>query len=940
MCLTETWHDVGSPVIGRLRCAGFNVADRPRPRAAGDDLSVNHGGVAVVAGADVALSPITIDDVQPTSFEYLCVRAVVGQFTAIFVVLYRPGSATVQQKFFVELGDILDRVATYQEAIYVVGDFNVRLDRPDNQHADQLRQLADCHGLVLHDTRPTHKLGGTLDAVITRDNISPSSVAVEDVGLSDHYLLRWEVNTTRDAMPTTSVCSRPWRRLDIDLFRSELSASRLCQPSEWPSDIDDLAALYTDELNCLLDRVLPMQQFIRRQRPSDPWFDKECRDAKRLTRRLERAYAAANRRTASTTTSSSVDAFAAVSKAAAAKAAWYNQRRGYRQLRRSKSAEFWRSKVELSESDPRQLWRIVDDLLGRGRVPPSSTIDVDSFSRFFVEKVAKVQSSTSDAPPPTFTQVHPGVSLSRFSQLTIDDVISGIRRLPNKQSAADPIPTSVLKQVGDVLAPFVVELFNRSLSEGHFPAAFKEAFITPLVKKAGLDVTDVSSYRPISNLPVLSKLLERLVVRQLTEYLSSADLLPSLQSGFRPGHSTETAVLRVLSDILQAVDRGDSAALILLDLSAAFDTVDHPILLQRLQTSFGIHDVAHRWFRSYLSGRHQYVRRGSIKSAISRLICGVPQGSVLGPILFVLYTADLISLIESHGLFPHLYADDTQVYGSCAPAAVNDLSFQISQCVTAVAAWMKSNRLQLNPDKTEVLWCSTSRRQHQLPTTAMLIDGVPIVPVCSVRNLGIYIDGDLSMRTHVQRTTSCCFAALRQLRQIRRLVSTPTFVTLTVALVNQRLDYGNSTLVGIPSYLVRRLQSALNAAARLIFNLRRSDHISDALVSLHWLRVSERIDYKIAVLTYKVLHGGAPRYLGPLTSVVDLPSRRVLRSAVTNRLVVPPVRLSTVGSRAFPAAAPRIWNSLPEHVVTAATLQSFKKHLKTFMMQQSYSLAL
>ena len=150
---------------------------------------------------------------------------------------------------------------------------------------------------------------------------------------------------------------------------------------------------------------------------------------------------------------------------------------------------------------------------------------------------------------------------------------------------------------------------------------------------------------------------------------------------------------------------------------------------------------------------------------------------------------------------------------------------------------------------------------------------------------------------------------------------TSTFITLTAALVNLRLDYGNSTLVDIPTYLVRRMQSALNAAARLIFNLRRSDHITDALVSLHWLRVSERIDYKIAVLTYRVLHGDAPWYLGPFNSVVDLPSRWALRSAVTNRLVVPSVRLSTVGSGAFPVAAARIWNSLPEHVITAATLQ-------------------
>jgi len=145
----------------------------------------------------------------------------------------------------------------------------------------------------------------------------------------------------------------------------------------------------------------------------------------------------------------------------------------------------------------------------------------------------------------------------------------------------------------------------------------------------------------------------------------------------------------------------------------------------------------------------------------------------------------------------------------------------------------------LNPAKTEVLWCTTSRRRHQLPSTAMLIDGVPVTPVQNVRDLGIYIDSDLSMQTHVQQTTSSCFAALRQLRQIRRFVPTATFQTLTVALVNQWLDYGNSTLVGIPAHLTRRLQSALNAAARLIFHLRRSDHVTDALVSLHCVYRSE-----------------------------------------------------------------------------------------------------
>ena len=200
------------------------------------------------------------------------------------------------------------------------------------------------------------------------------------------------------------------------------------------------------------------------------------------------------------------------------------------------------------------------------------------------------------------------------------------------------------------------------------------------MKKSGLDPTDASSYRPISNLSVLSKLLERIVVRQLMTYLTDADLLPPLQSGFRPGHSTESAVLCVLSDILFAVDRGDFAALVLLDLSAAFDTVDHDIFLQRLESSFGIADVARDWFRSYLSGRRQFVCCGGIRSSAVPLICGVPQGSVLGPVLFILYVADLAALVESHGLTPHQYADDTQIYGSCSPSHVDDLSSTISGC--------------------------------------------------------------------------------------------------------------------------------------------------------------------------------------------------------------------------------------------------------------------
>jgi hypothetical protein len=256
-------------------------------------------------------------------------------------------------------------------------------------------------------------------------------------------------------------------------------------------------------------------------------------------------------------------------------------------------------------------------------------------------------------------------------------------------------------------------------------------------------------------------------------------------------------------------------------------------------------------------------------------------------------------------------------------------------CVGVISNWMRSNRLQLNSDKTEVLWCATGRRQHQLPTDALSIDGVPVVPVTSIRNLGIFIDSDLVMRTHVRRTVSGCFGALRQLRQIRSSVLTATFQSLVVALVLSRLDYGNGVLVGLPAHLVRRLQSVQNAAARLIHNLPRFDHVTDALVSLHWLRVPERVIFKIAVLTFKVLNGSAPRYLGLVARLADLPGRQALRSAGTNRLLVPPYEHSTIGCRAFSVAGPQIWNSLPMDITSAPSLSTFRQRLKTHLFVQS-----
>ena len=863
--------------------------------------------------------------VRPNSFELLVVRVTSGSSSCIAAVVYRPGSATVTSAFFDDISDVLDRLGTFADPVLLVGDANIHLERPDGATTCEFTDVLAAHGFSNHVVAATQKRGGALDIVATRDDLPPPSVDVVNIGLSDHHLLEWSSTFARPPPVYTTVTSRPWRQLSLNTFREAVASSSLCDPGAWSGlDVDELAQLYDRDMTIIVDRLAPARTARYRRRPSDPWFDADCRVAKRCVRLFERDA----RRAAKSGN------FVAAN---AADARWKGRRREYRQLLLRKREEFWQSKVTAEQSAPRQLWHSIDVLLGRGSTPMSDAVTADEAHQFFEDKVAGVRASTAGAPSPSFSAVPRGCKLNAFRPLTVDDVVAAVRLLPDKQCASDPLPTRLLKDSVDLLGPFLTEMFNRSMEQGTVPDAFKSAYITPLLKKPDLDPTEVKSYRPISNLSVQSKLLERLVARQLIDYLSAAGLLPDLQSAYRAHHSTETAVLKVLSDILLAVDKGDLALLTLLDLSAAFDTVDHDTLLSRLNKSYGIDGVFLSWFASYLDGRKQFVRCRGSASKPTRLWCGVPQGSVLGPILFLLYTADLLRLIKRHELNPHLYADDTQIYGSCRPGATRQLQDRASACIADVGLWMQSNRLQLNTTKTEVLWCSSARRQHQIPNEPLMVGLDAVLPVRWVRDLGIYIDADLSMSTHVSKTVSSCFAALRQIRSIRRSVTKPVLRSLVASLVLTKLDYGIATLAGLPARQMKRLQSVLNAAARVVCSARKYDHITPLLRDLHWLRMPERIEYRLSVLVYRCQHGQAPIYLTQqLRCVADIASRQRLRSASTASLEVPATTCVTIGDRAFPVSAARAWNGLSPSVRLSPSLPVFKRLLKTELFGRSF----
>ena len=480
-------------------------------------------------------------------------------------------------------------------------------------------------------------------------------------------------------------------------------------------------------------------------------------------------------------------------------------------------------------------------------------------------------------------------------------------------------------------------MINLSLSEGYVPDSWKVAILTPILKKYGLDLV-FENFRPVSNLSFVTKATEKAVVNQLFEHCGDNARLPTNQSSYRQFHSTETALLKVHNDILLNMDQQEVTLLVLLDLSAAFDTINHEILIDTLESEFGVIGNALKWIKSFLSHRKQRVKIKQEFSTNFTMSCGVLQGSCLGPVLFLLYTSQLFQIINKHLPSSHGYADYTQLYLSFSPGSlvVQDQAIQIiSNCIDEVRAWLVSRKLMFNDTKTEFLIIGTRQQLAKVSIDSIGVGDADIRPAQNVRNLGSWFDKHMSMDVHVGKVCSKAFRGLYNIRQIRKFLSIESTKTLVHAFVTSLLDYCNSLLFGIPQYQTKRLQRVLNAAARITCFTPRCSHITPVLMHLHWLPIKFRVEFKIALLVYKALNGMAPDYIADL--LLEKPDCSYqLRSNDQRLLFIPKTRAKTLGNRAFAHAGPSTWNKLPYNIRNSKSIDNFKSQLKTFLFKKAY----
>ena len=921
VAVTETWlpcEDIlANQIIGDVCPKGYKISQVPR------ETGHRGGGVGIIYKKSLEIRDSGIEQesaIKYDTFEHSHHLLKLNSKWIRIVTIYRPPPSTCNGftvvQFLSEFAIFLESLISLPGQLLILGDVNFHLEDTSASQTREFLELLDVFNLKQLVNKPTHRLGHTLDCIITEESVDlVEDISVHAPWISDHSLVAFTLSLPKPVLSSKHITTRNWKSLDLDKFKLDITNSDVGNSS---NSVAECAYHYDSTLRALIDAHAPARRKTILLRPRAPWYTQELSEEKRVKRRLERRYR-------STETPEDAQRFK-------------EQCFRYSELLSSTREVFYNNKILENSGDQKALFTVVNKLLHRTSEPQLPAHDdsrelANRFVNFFVTKISNIRSTFAGSS--TTEPLTPVVScrLSDFSPVTKEEIQTVINKSNSKCCSLDPIPTWLLKKCLSSLLPIITNIVNQSLTSS-MPSCFKEAILTPILKKSDLDKENLKNYRPISNLSYVSKLIEKVVARQMTNYFSSNNLDEAMQSAYRANHSTETALCKIHNDINLSLDRNECVLLIALDLSAAFDTIDHPLLLARLAHRFGVTGRCLHWIKSYLQERKMRVAIDGTLSDSKDLCCGVPQGSVLGPKLFTMYLIPLGDIARNHGVRFHAYADDCQLYIAFLKETVPTIKSKMENLLVDVKKWMTTNMLKLNDDKTEIIALDGPRRTP-VELQSLTVGNEEVVISKVIRLLGVDIDANLSLKHHVCNVAKKCLFMLKNMFKIRKCVDDKAAKAMVHTLITTKLDYCNAILYGLPEVTLKHLIRVQRMSARLIAERGKHDHITEVLQQLHWLPIRQRIHYKVLVLTFKSIHGLAPSYLEEI--ITKRPMKRT-RADANNDLVIPAIKHKTLGGRTFAYGGPKLWNSLPKKLKNCTDINIFKRSLKTFLFKQAYDL--
>ena len=497
---------------------------------------------------------------------------------------------------------------------------------------------------------------------------------------------------------------------------------------------------------------------------------------------------------------------------------------------------------------------------------------------------------------------------------------------------SDPIPSKFIKDNVDIVLPLIVKITNISLLTGKFSEEWKTAFVLPLLKKIGMELIN-KSYRPVSNLSFLSKIVEKSGLVQFVDYMDENHLQPNYLSAYRKYFSTETALMKLHNDILTHLDDKMMVLMTMIDLSAAFDTVDHDILLDVMDENYAVKGLAYNWFDTYLRPRNFKTFVNDAVSEPKKLPFSVPQGSCAGPVLYNVYASTLENLFKESKQKVLGYADDHSFYDSFDITTYDSVKASMENKLDEVKQWMTSNRLKMNDEKTEVIIFGSNYYLSKLDKEAIRVgyDNIEVSEV--VKYLGAWLDSKMTMSRFITEKCKSAHFHLHNIRQMRRSIDMERCKTLVHSLIISQFDYANALLYGLPDYEIEKLYRIQCSAAKLILNRHRRCSNDKALFDLHWLPISYRIKHKILCMVYKCLHNEAPEYL---SSLLEYKKTDYQTRTEDNLDLVVPKTTNSYGDRSFRVCGPKLWNSTPTVIRKSETFDIFKNNIKTYLFREAF----
>jgi hypothetical protein len=884
------------------------------------------GGLAFIFKTSLKTSTLPLT-VSVTTFECLPIKVTVASKTFVIINIYRPPS-TCLNIFYEELADLFAHFLSIYEEVIFVGDFNVRI-LTDARIRSDFNNLLACFNLSQHVSSPTHCKGDILDLIITRSSSCfLIDISIKD-GVADHMSVLFKLSVSHTDNINGPIIKRSFSHLNMDEFKSDLLTVNdnflRASNSSYDSIKDCGVDLFHNTVAAVMDHHAPLK-IINQTRKQLPWINNTIIVARRYLRKLERQW-----RLQPTNTT---------------RANYTVARSAYHTLLKKARMKYISNKLNDNHHHPKRLWSLLNSSLQRKSNLALPNCDdhfvlANQFNKFFIEKILTIKAklpsitlsalSASSMPATQLTSI-----LHKFELITPTEVLEYVKNSPKSSNRNDPLPPFLLWRCIHQLLPSITHIVNWSLLHG-MPRVYKHAIITPLLKKSSLDKDILGNYRPVSNLCFVSKVIERVVASQLMEHLTKNNILDPFQSAYRKNYSTETLLTHLQDQIIRHIDDNKVVILVLLDLSSAFDTVHHDLLLQKLESA-GITECALEWFREYLSERTHSTSIYNTQSTSLKVPCGVPQGSVLGPILFSLYICGIRQVFINHSIQYHCYADDTQMFEAAKISELPSVVQRIESCLEDVSVWLAQCHLSLNSNKTEILILGSKQMLAKCPSVSIKINGESISAIHQVvRNLGVYFDANLSMCNHISKVSSTAFTNIRLISRIRSSLSVNICKQLVHSLVFSHIDYCGSLLYGINKNLMARLQRIIHAAVRMCEKLKKEDSVTSHLKRYGWLPAEGRILKRALILIYKVVRGATPEYLKILIDVPKpvLHESRILRSQSQGNLPVQRCN-KKLGERAFSYFAQRLWNELPSPIRDSPNMKIFTQRLDVYLIQTFY----